>query len=334
MPNLIPTLERYAKDGHLVEEFHNFPRGRYITILVARKTESETIFRTEGGDDLVEENTLAGNANTRLLRRVVISKRKQTAVERRKGRELLRDMGHLKQSKKGECSLNVNAPCGKCVDCMLYGFAVGQSGEDTGSQKSRVLTQDAFSIDAASKITDTRVFNAPLENGTMWNPETKKTSSAIQESIRYVRPETHFLDMETLKDVMPGELAYVLGNLLRSTRYGAISSRMGRIRNRVLALVCTDCELFSNLELTQAVYDHLAGAGKEGDLAFPLTDDAVNKAALSALDELLPSVMSRQPLVLRGGELEAVLEEVTAVYRTPEGVRELLSAIEKGYPSK
>ena len=35
----------------------------------------------------------------------------------------------------------------------------------------------------------------------------------------YVRPEALFLDMETLHDITPGELRYVLGNILLSTRF-------------------------------------------------------------------------------------------------------------------
>lgn len=328
MSNLISRLNEYGKQGYLVESYQNFPLGRYVTVLVARKTESETIFRTEGsGEGLVKETTRAGRNAAEAIRRVIISKRKQTAVERRTGRDLLREHNFLKVAGKGGqiCALNTNAPCEKCVDCLLYGFAVGGGG----AQKSRVLTSDAFSIGAVSDVLEKRTFNATYDDGTMRDPITGKPSTSISEE-ELVRPETHFLDMETLKDVMPGELAYVLGNLARTTRYGAISSRVGRVRNRVLALVFSDCELFSNLELTQAAYDRLIS--KDGDLAFPLDDADVERAALGALDELLPSVMSREPVVVRGGDLEAVMDEVRRVYSDAASVKEMLSGIERGYP--
>src|SRR5947209_8681063 len=91
------TLSQYSE--YLMPAYDNFPHGRYAALLVIRKTESETIFRTEGsGEGLSKEIVTAGaNAsNTGPLRRVVISKRKQTAVERRVGRELLREQHLLK----------------------------------------------------------------------------------------------------------------------------------------------------------------------------------------------------------------------------------------------
>ena len=196
-----------------------------------RKTESETIFRTEGsGEGLVKEVVTAGitEKNRLAMRRVVISKRKQTAVERRTGRELLRGHNLLKMvtvSKQQQpCMLNTNAPCGKYIDCMLYGFAVGGGG----AQKSRVMTDDAYSIGPAAQVTGKRTFNATFDNGTMRNPLTNAASTSINED-EYVLPETHFLDIETLKDVTLGELQYVIGNVLRSSRYGAMSSHRSTI---------------------------------------------------------------------------------------------------------
>ncbi len=327
MADLIPTLKDYARQGYLVDRYQNFPLGRYVTLLMTRKTESETIFRTEGsGEGLVKETTRAGLNGDAIIRRVVISKRKQTAVERRTGRELLREHGFLHSNSKGQlCALNTNAPCEQCIDCRLYGYAVGGGG----AQKSRVMTCDAFSIGPVSQVVEVRTFNATYDDGTMRHPETGEPSTSISEE-ELVRPETHFLDMETLKDVMPGELAYVIGNLLRSTRYGAISSRVGRVSNRILAIAFTDCELFSNLELTQAVYDRLLNG--EDEPPFPLADRDVEEATLDAFNQLMPSVMSRQPLVVSGSSLAGLIEEVMEVYRTPENIQQLLASIEAGYP--
>ena len=127
----LTILNQYR--DHLQPAYSNFPRGRYVSLLIIRKTESETIFRTEGsGEGLVKEIVVAGINNDKPMRRVVISKRKQTAVERRTGRELLREHDLLKKAVVNKveqlCALNTNAPCGKCIDCMLYGFAVGGGG--------------------------------------------------------------------------------------------------------------------------------------------------------------------------------------------------------------
>lgn len=326
MATITPTLDEYAERRLLVPSYQNFPLGRYASLIVVRRTESETIFRTEGsGEGLVKETVRAGCTHADVIRRVVISKRKQTAVERRAGREVLReaDMLHVSPKTKLPCTINTNAPCEHCIDCLLYGFAVGGGG----AQKSRVMTSDAFSLGGTAQVLGKRTGNATFDNSTMRNPLTGAASTSIYEE-EYVKPETHFLDLETLKDVMPGELAYVIANVLRSTRYGAISSRVGRLRNTIRALVFSDCELCSNLELTQLVYDRLVG---DGDLPFPLDPTAVEAATDAALDDSLARLVGRTPVVVRGAALDAVLDEVRAAYQDNGRLHALLSAIETGY---
>lgn len=327
-------LVRYEQQ-YLLPRYESFPRGRYVSLVVIRKTEGEAIFRTEGsGEGMTKETTIAGlTRNTTPILRVMISKRKQTAVERRTGRELLREHGMLgsKTAKiegkdtRVPCALNTNNPCERCVDCMLYGFAVGGGG----AQKSRVMTDDAFSLAAVQAVTNTHTFNATFDNSTMRNPLTGEPSHSIGED-EYVRPEAHFLDIETLKDVTPHELAYVIGNVLRSDRYGAISSRIGKMRNTITAIIFSDCELFSNLELTQAVYDRVKGDGQAEP--FPLSTSRVQDAVDESIDTLLPRVMSREPVVLRHDDLDRALADLAGIYRSPERVAGLLTEIQSGYP--
>lgn len=322
----LSVLNQYS--DYLLPRYNKFPQGRYVSLLIVRKTESETIFRTEGsGEGLVKETVIAGVEHTRSIRRVVISKRKQTAVERRTGREVLREHNHLKTvSNKGEqvCTLNTNAPCGKCIDCMLYGYAVGGGG----AQKSRVMTEDAYSLGPVAQVTGRRTFNATYDNGTMRNPLTDEASTSINED-EFVLPETHFLDIETLKDVTVGELQYVIANVLRSSRYGAISSRMGKVRNMLAAIVFSDTEIFSNLELTQVVYDQLLGP--DGELDFPLSDGVVLQSVQNATEQLLQQIVSRTPIALYGEALQRVREETIALYRNSESVKAFLEEIEQGY---
>ncbi len=259
----LSILNQYT--DYLLPKYNNFPQGHYVSLVVIRKTESETIFRTEGsGEGLVKETVIAGLNNSQRIRRVVISKRKQTAVERRTGREVLREHNFLKNDSKGQiCALNTNA-------------------------------------------TGRRTFNATFDNGTMRNPITGKASTSINED-EYVLPETHFLDIETLKDVTAGELQYVIGNILRSSRYGAISSRLGKVRNTLAGIVFSDTELFSNLELTQKVYDLLLG--NKDELDFPLYDHEVFQGVQEATDVLLQRLVSRTPVVVRGEILQQALDE-------------------------
>jgi CRISPR-associated protein Csc2 len=264
----------------LAEQYENFPKGRTIGIVVLRTTQSETIFRTEGtGEPMCSEYVQAGllPKHNVSIPRLVMTKRKQVAPERRKGREFLRSYNLLYAAPKGDtiCALNTNAPCEMCIDCFLYGFAAG--GE--GAQKSRVWTEDAFSVLAATELIGDRTINAIFENGTM-RDEKGNASTALNTS-EYIKPGVHFLDIITLKDVTADELRYALGNILLTTRYGAVSSRVGRMENRVLGIFGGIAELPSSLELVQGVYDKLVTDGKS--LEHPFNTDALASATQTVI---------------------------------------------------
>lgn len=302
------VLDTYA--NFFLERYNNYPQGRYVNLLLVRQVQSEAIFRTEGsGEPLNKEFVHAGlEASNGVIQRVVISKRKQTAVERRTGRDLLRRLDLLHNSAKGEiCALNRNAPCEKCLDCMIYGYAAGGGG----AQRSRVVTDDAFSLHAASQVVDQKQFNALFDNSTMRDPETGTPSTSIGTD-EYVRPESVFLDVETLRDLTLDEFIYVMGNVLNSKRYGAISSRIGKMQNHVAGILLSNCEAFSNLELTQGVYDRLRGASNEPEFPLHITEvlDTVYDVA-SKLSERIASPVTLLPK----DEVAALVDEITAVYQ-------------------
>ena len=317
-------ISQYAK--HFLPTYSNYPQGHYVNLLLVRRVESEAIFRTEGsGEPLSKEFVHAGLKGSEVVQRVVISKRKQTAVERRTGRELLRarDLLFAKDEKSGICALNRNNPCERCMDCMVYGYAAGGGG----AQKSRVVTDDAFSLHEAGVATSTKQFNALYDNSTMRDPETRKPSTSIGTD-EYVKPETIFLDIETLRDVTADEFRYVLGNILRSTRYGAISSRIGKVRNVLAGVILGDCEVFSNLELTQAVYDQLRGGAAEPD--FPLRIETVVEAVRAVANELAGNVVG-QLKILPPDEVQALANEITALYGDESAVKAMLENATKMY---
>ncbi|PHV64005.1 type I-D CRISPR-associated protein Cas7/Csc2 [Cyanobacterium aponinum] len=265
----------------LAPTYENFPKGRTISLVVLRTTQSETIFRTEGsGEPMSSEFVQAGLENTEIIPRLVMTKRKQIAPERRKGREFLRQYNLLYNAPKTDtiCSLNTNAPCEMCIDCFLYGFAAG--GE--GAQKSRVWTEDAFSILPSTELIGDRTLNALYENGTM-RDETGKASTALNTS-EYIKPSVHFLDIVTLKDVTADELRYAVGNILLTTRYGAVSSRVGRMDNEILGFFGGFAELPSSLELVQQVFD-LLGNTDNVTLEHPLQRDSVVNAVKSIINQ-------------------------------------------------
>ena len=324
-------IEKYQQ--HFLSAYSNYPHGRYISIFLLRQIESEAIFRTEGsGEPLNREFVHAGaKAGDEIIQRVVISKRKQTAVERRTGRELLRKNDLLftdpnqKAKPASPCALNRNNPCGKCMDCMIYGYAAGGGG----AQKSRVITDDAFSLHPAHTIIDTRQFNALYDNNTMRDPENREQASTSIGTDEYVKPESVFLDIETINDVTAAEFQYILGNILRSTRYGAISSRIGKVNNQIVGIVLSDCEMVSNLEWTQATYDALRGDDDEPD--FPLHMDTVQEKAAQTLAALSQNVVG-QVTILPQADVEALLNEMKALYGDETAVTNLLKTATSAYP--
>ncbi|MCA9995178.1 MAG: type I-D CRISPR-associated protein Cas7/Csc2 [Anaerolineales bacterium] len=323
-------IEKYQQ--HFLSAYSNYPHGRYTSIFLLRQIESEAIFRTEGsGEPLNREFVHAGaKADSEIIQRVVISKRKQTAVERRTGRELLRknDLLFTDPSQKAKppspCALNRNNPCGKCMDCMIYGYAAGGGG----AQKSRVITDDAFSLHSAHTIIGTRQFNALYDNSTMRDPESGDPSTSIGTD-EYVKPESIFLDIETIKDVTAAEFQYILGNILRSTRYGAISSRLGKVQNHIVGIVLSDCELPSNLEWTQTTYDALCENKDEPD--FPLHIETVQQKAIQTLTALLQKMVG-QVTLLPQADVNQLLIEMRDLYGDETAVTQLLQTATAAYP--
>jgi CRISPR-associated protein Csc2 len=202
------------------------------------------------------------------------------------------------------------------MDCMIYGYAAGGGG----AQKARVITDDAFSLHPVHQILGTKQFNALFDNSTMRDPETGKPSSSIGTD-EYVKPQAVFLDMETLKDLTAAEFRYVVGNVLRSARYGAVSSRIGKVQNALLGVVFSDCELFSNLELTQAAYDRLGD--ENGDLNFPLAKETVHTAVQQAAAQLMDRVVG-QKTPFSVAEVEQLVQEMITLYEDEAAIATLL----------
>lgn len=256
-------LYSWVKD-FLPAEIPLYPLHRYVHIFILRETKSHAIFTTEGGV-LDVERVQAGLSTTGSIDRVLMFKRKQIAPERRTGRALLRDAGLLEQqpgkgrgrgAKKAAVACRMmDAMCGRCPDCVLYGFAA-VSG--TGAQKARVLTDSAFSVRAYQDIQKNIKLNA-ISDSTAGGV----AGSAFSEK-DHLLPQVILPCVETLLDVTPAELIYVLQNILFTTRYGAEANREGFVRNHIVAIATARSEVLSNLELTQLYYDLLSQDGRAG----------------------------------------------------------------------
>lgn len=169
------------------------PMGKYVHFLTVRVTESYPLFQTDG--ELNKARVRAGINNPQAISRLSMFKRKQSTPERLVGRELLRKYDFVKPD---ECEYNVEFGMNN-PDCIIYGFAIG----DSGSEKSKVVVDTAFSITAFDESHESFTLNAPYENGTMSSKGEKGskpgeiTSRLNQQD--HIRPQVFFPSIVTLK---------------------------------------------------------------------------------------------------------------------------------------
>lgn len=290
-------------EQHFHNEIPERPGAHYAHVLVLRCTESYAVFQTDG--ELNTARVIAGLDDTRSITRLTLFKRKQSTPERLTGRELLRRYGvyNVLSSKLGkdwkDCVYNESF-CGMCPDCVIYGYAIG----DTGSEKSKVYVDAAYSLTPYDESHETFTLNAPYEDGTMTRGGATTTRFSEQD---HVKPEVYFPSVVTVRDPTPNTLAYVLNNIRRTRLYGAQTTRTGHMENTILALIFADGEIFSNLRLVRATYDRLDGQ---------VGEEAVCRAILEAVHDLV----SRDGVVYEfvGGEaLSGMLEKLNATFTDP-----------------
>jgi CRISPR-associated protein Csc2 len=304
------------------------PMGRYAHIILIRETDSYALFQTDG--ELNTAQVQAGRVDSNIITRLTMFKRKQTTPERLIGRELLRGYGLISgdeydKDKKSSvdsnglpiCDYNVRF-CMQCPDCITYGFAIG----DSGSEKSKIYSDTAYSLTSYETSHEAFTLNAPYESGTM--SRHGEVTSRINEQ-DHVRPQTLFPAVMTFRDPTSATFLYVLNNVLRARRYGAQTTRTGTLTNHVVGIVLADGEIFSNLLFTQTLYDELA-ARVPIQPATPIAPAVALDAAQGVITGLLTAdgVALRQHLF--GQELAAMLDDLRERTRTPDGMRELLAA--------
>jgi len=324
------TLEALQKYEHLfVPAIPRTPTARYASVVLLRETKSYAIFTTEGGEQQDVEQIPAGLVHPEPTSRLVMFKRKQVAPERRTGKALLRQYGVFPyaiqdgQVLYGEEAVQVKGYyddcyltaglCSHCPDCLTYGYA---AIEGEGARKARVMTDTCFTVRPYEIIQKQVKFNVI--------DEATHTSGTITE-YDYTTPGVFLPAVETMVDLTADEFVYVLGNILRTTRYGKESSRQGYVRNHVLAIAFSDVELFANLEFTQAFYDAFVEAGMDlaGDsLALPHFE----KNALQIIQQLTAETAGRLTLVT-GEDLEAILGEVRALNRDEDRLAAFLKEL-------
>lgn len=249
------------------------PMGKYAHFITIRITESYPLFQTDG--ELNKARVRAGIENKEPISRLAMFKRKQSTPERLTGRELLRN---YKIGDWEKCDYNVDFSK-TTPDCILYGFAIG----DSGSEKSKVVVDTAYSITPFDDSHLNFTLNAPFENGTM--SRNGEVTSRIN-SQDHILPQTFFPSIVTLKDPTEAGFLYVFNNILRTRHYGAQTTRTGRVRNELIGVIFADGEIVSNLRWTQKIYDLMSDANQINP-PDPLNEDDVKDAATQAITALM-----------------------------------------------
>lgn len=309
------TLLKSIESKFFHAEIPYKPMGKYVHFLTVRVTESYPLFQTDG--ELNKARVSAGLKNRTPISRLAMFKRKQSTPERLVGRELLRNYGFMTAE---ECEYNVKFAMNN-PDCIIYGFAIG----DSGSEKSKVVVDTAFSITPFDESHETFTLNAPYENGTMASKgevgsEVGKITSRINQQ-DHIRPQVFFPSIVTLKDPTEAGFLYVFNNILRTRHYGAQTTRTGRVRNELIGVVFADGEITSNLQWTQAIYDHIPTDILQS--IDPLSEDLVLESAKEAIIELLADEFTIHHDFI-GINFDALLNEVKALTTSEEGIKAIL----------
>ncbi len=315
--NFVPTIPRT-------------PTNRYASIILLRETKSYAIFTTEGGEQQDVEQTPAGLKRPEPTTRLVMFKRKQVAPERRTGKALLRQYGIFPYAiQKGQVIFGEEALalkehyedcylteglCTHCPDCLIYGYA---AVEGEGARKARLMTDTCFSVRPYELIQKQVKFNVI--------DEAKHTSGTIT-AYDYTTPGVFLPAVETTVDLTMDEFTYVLGNILRTTRYGKEGTRQGFVRNHVLAIAFSDVELFANLEFTQAFYDAFMDDSEIDMVERGLSLDDFQKHANQVIETLKGNVAGRVQVVT-GEDMKAILNEVRELNRDVERLAPFLKEL-------
>ncbi len=309
---IIEIPKNLVPENSFLAQIPKAPTGRYAHLVVVRETESFPVFQTDGTLNIAKVS--AGLQSNNSLIRLAMFKRKQSSPERLTGRELLRRVNITQnEDSNGDDYCDYNEQfCTTCPDCVYYGFAIG----DSGSEKSKVYVDTAYSITGYDESHQQFSFNALYEKGNMSQQGEVRSSFGEQD---HVVPQVFFPSIITIKDVTVNSFAYVLNNVLRTKRYGAQTTRTGRLSNRIVGAVFADGEIFSNLKFTQAIHDRLADNNNET----PLNPTKVVQTAKSATAALLKDDDVNYHL-LDGENLQQLLGIVKSVTTDEEKLHQFL----------
>lgn len=230
-----------------IDEMTNTPGTNYTTILVLRELESHAIFTTNGEDADIASLSVVGDDSSIEYSPGLMFMRKQTGSDRRMGKAIQRELLDYEE----DDSMEVNNMNPRSVESALYGSAASGDDDVDIGVTSRVMYDTAFSVRDASACIDEKFQNAPGED------YAKGSRSTIREP-DFFEPGSLFPCAITLRDATPAEVAFVVAITKRNKRYGAATTRLGRVKNHVLGVYTGSEEGPSNRELTANVITSFA----------------------------------------------------------------------------
>jgi len=288
-------------DKGLVEKLTNEPGNRFVNILVLRELQSNAVFTTNGQDADIVTLTVNNGDESMNYSPAIMFMRKQTGSDRRFGKAMLRTLLGV------ECTMQVNKMCQKCLECVLYGSAASEDVKETKSVTSRVMYDTAFTLRDSSVIIEEKFQNAPGDG------YAKESTTAIREP-DFFNPGVMFPSVITLRDATFAELLFILSITLKNKRYGAVTTRIGRVKNHILGIYAGSEEGPSNLELTTGVIRKLAEENKkslEDVVTLSTLDvDSVVRHTKSVFDDLVKKE-SLEITGLEESDLNTILASLT-----------------------
>lgn len=289
----------------------NTPGTNYTTILVLRELESHAIFTTNGQDADIASLSVVGDESSVEYSPGLMFMRKQTGSDRRMGKAIQRELLDYEK----EDSMEVNDMNPRSVESALYGSAASGDDDVDIGVTSRVMYDTAFSVRDASACIDEKFQNAPGEG------YAKGATANIREP-DFFEPGTLFPCTITLRDATPAEVAFVMAITKQNKRYGAATTRLGRVKNHVLGIYTGSEEGPSNRELTASVITSFAEEDDRtlGDVvqAPALDVTRASEYVRSAYDTACETGIAQEPTdqatvdellaMATNGELQSVLE--------------------------
>lgn len=259
-----------------VSELVRAPENNYTNLLVLRELQSHAVFTTNGQDADIATVTVSNDEETVEYSSGLMFMRKQTGSDRRFAKSMQRDLIGR------DCTMKVNEMCQTCPECVLYGSAASENEDQAVSVTSRVMYDTAYSVRDASAVIDEKFQNAPGDE------YAKEATTAIREP-DFFEPGTLFPSVITLRDTTPEEVAFVLGITLQNKRYGAATTRLGRVKNHVLGAYVGTEEGPANLELSQALARRFAeseGGLENAVLSGSLNSEDAREHTRAAFDDI------------------------------------------------